>query len=353
MRAILRSLLLNSLLLAGSLLVALFIAEAALALVLSHPAILALENPLSQRALKFMRQYYMDIDRAIVQLEPECFRYDAELTYTLKQQSTCRVTNREHEVQYQSNSQGLRDSESALNRPRIVVVGDSHAMGWGVGAAQSFPKLLETELKVSVLNAAMSSYGTARELALLERLRLAEFPVLLIQYCDNDFLENKFLVDKGKLEITPEPQFRAFSESVVKRRRYRNFKHTKELVKMASAAWRSPKKAAENQTDNDEARYFIEVLLHHEKLLAGKTVFVIELNGNNLNNTYFISALSGLLHEPRYSGLKDSVVPLDVSKALTASDYYVLDDHMKPEGHAKVAALVAAELAQRGLLAKP
>jgi hypothetical protein len=36
-----------------------------------------------------------------------------------------------------------------------------------------------------------------------------------------------------------------------------------------------------------------------------------------------------------------------VSSALTPSDYYLLDDHMKASGHAKVARLVAAEVKRR------
>jgi hypothetical protein len=290
----------------------------------------------------------MESDRAIVQYEPDCFRYDPELTYTLKPESTCTVVNREHTVEYRANRQGMRDSESALDHPSIVVVGDSHAMGWGVAQSESFPKVLKRELHVSVLNAAISSYGTARELALIERLRLPEFPVLVIQYCDNDFTENMFLVDKGTLEITPEPQFRSFTEAEAKRRRYYPFKYTAELVKMERAwQWAAPQPASAAGTDGEEARYFLEVLLRHRKLIEGKTVLVIELNSYNRNDGAFLAALADLLNKPAYATLKPSVVPLDLSKALTSTDYYVLDDHMTRIGHAKVARLVAAELTRR------
>src|SRR5262249_45820788 len=186
----------NGLLVMGSLFFALLFIEGLIALIMSHPSILAVDDGLPGRFLNKLRQYSIKRDRAVVQFDPECFRYDAELTYTFIPNSSCTVVNREHKVEYRANRQGLRDTEQALDHPSIVVVGDSHAMGWGVGQSESFPKVLERDLQLRVLNAAISSYGTARELALLERLRLPNFPVLIIQYCDNDFDENRLLVDK-------------------------------------------------------------------------------------------------------------------------------------------------------------
>jgi hypothetical protein len=339
--------LVNGLLLVGSLLVTLLLFEGLGGLILSYPWLVAAKDGSANHALNVLRQYYITNDRSIVQYEPDCFRYDPELTYTLKPESTCTVVNREHTVEYRANRQGVRDSESALDHPSIVVVGDSQAMGWGVAQSESFPKVLEQELRVSVLNAAISSYGTARELALLERLRLPEFPVLIIQYCDNDFLENMFLVDKGALEIMPEPKFRSFTEDEAKQRRYYPFKYTVELIEMERASWATLQPASAVSTDGEEARYFLEVLLRHRKLIEGKTVLVIELNSYNRNDGAFLAALADLLNKPAYATLKDSVVPLDLSKALTSADYYVLDDHMTRIGHAKVARLIAAELTRR------
>lgn len=352
MRRLLRGSLANLLLTIGGLCAGLFAIEGLIALALSRPGFLSGDHWLAARALNIARQYYMTYDRAIVQLEPECYRYDDELTYTLRTDSTCRVFNREHTVEYRSNRQGLRGANGSLANPKIVVLGDSHAMGWGVAEAEAFPMGLEQRVGLPVLNAAMSSYGTARELALIERLRLPDFPILIIQYCDNDFPENRFLIDKGKLELTSEPQFRAFLQGEAARRRYRILKHSRELFQLARESWRRPVRRAEN-TDAQEARYFLEVLLRHDKLLAGKAVIVLEINGNNLNDSRFTSALSAHLAQPRYTSLKDAVIPLDLSNALANDDYYVLDDHMKPAGHAKVARLIAEELRQRSLVARP
>lgn len=122
---------------------------------------------------------------------------------------TCRVAGREYVVEYTANRAGLRDSDDALSRAEIVVLGDSHGMGWGVQGEQSFPKCLQGITGRRVLHASMSSsYGTAREMTLLERLALPA-GTLVIQYSDNDFVENKPYVDHGTLDTLPEWQYRA------------------------------------------------------------------------------------------------------------------------------------------------
>ena len=50
------------------------------------------------------------------------------------------------------------------------MLGDSYAMGWGVEQGESFPEILEAATGLRVLNAGVPSYGTPRELLMLERL---------------------------------------------------------------------------------------------------------------------------------------------------------------------------------------
>ncbi len=339
----------NGLLLAASSIISLATIEGVVAFVLWHPRIMAADDGSIGRALALTRSYYMRNDRRIVQLLPGCARYDPQVTYTLIPGARCTVVNREHSVEYAANRVGLRDDDGALANPAIVVIGDSHAMGWGVAASDSFPKVMQHDLGIPVLNAAMSSYGTARELALLERLRLPGFKVLVIQYCDNDFNENKYLVDHGALQIQAEPRYRAWVDGHVRNTRYYPFKHVRNLFSSALALpW--SKAPPRPDTNAAEAGYFLEVLLRYNKLIEGKTVVVIELNENNQNDDRFTQSLTALLDQPRYAGLKRWVAPVDVSKALTAADYYVLDDHMTPTGHAKVAQVVERELERRGAL---
>ena len=81
---------------------------------------------------------------------------------------------------------------------------------------------------------------------------------------------------------------------------------------------------------------------------------MLELNEHNRNDDRFVAAVGRLLDDPRYGALKSLVSTLDVSTALTPADYYLLDDHMRPSGHDKVAKLVEGELRRRGVeLAAP
>lgn len=160
-----------------------------------------------------------------------------------------------------------------------------------------------------------------------------------------------YYIEHGKLEITPENIFRAFAAQVVQRRRYYPLKHTLELLMIAGTPRRTP--STVTVTDAEEAGTFLDVLLHFATLLKGKTVFVIELNVQKSNNAFFIAALTRLLPQPRYAPLADIVIPVDVSHALTAKDWYVLDDHINTAGHATVARLLAAEFTKRGVLRQP
>ena len=93
---------------------------------------------------------------------------DQTLTYIGQPNGRCRFDNLEFRTTQRFNSLGVRDSEAALVRPRSIVIGDSHAMGWGVEAGERYSHLLSPQLQPS-LNLAIASYGTARELRLLER----------------------------------------------------------------------------------------------------------------------------------------------------------------------------------------
>ena len=76
----------------------------------------------------------------------------------------------------------------------IAVLGDSVAMGWGVNDNETFSYNLQKLTNKKVINLAVSSYGTVRE---IKRLKLNKFydqvDTVIIQYHLNDFHENKNL----------------------------------------------------------------------------------------------------------------------------------------------------------------
>src|SRR5436309_11914338 len=95
-------------------------------------------------------------ERHLIQFSPDCAQYDPRLGYRLRP-GRCRFANREFATTYMINSRGLRDDETSLHEPTVIVLGDSYAMGWGVEQDETYPQVIERNLGVKVLNAAISS----------------------------------------------------------------------------------------------------------------------------------------------------------------------------------------------------
>ena len=173
--------------LVGSLLIAWGLIELSLLLLLSHPSLL-LHLPMGMK--RNLRELYSDLDRPIIQFDPERAQFDSRLLYTLRP-GRFEYRAREFTTHYDVNRIGVRDDDQSLQQPQIVVLGDSYAMGWGVEQNETFPQLLEQMTGRWVLNAGVSSYGTVREMRMLERIDLSRTTDIIIQYCSNDADENE------------------------------------------------------------------------------------------------------------------------------------------------------------------
>ena len=88
------------------------------------------------------------------------------------------------------NSKGLRDREFAYSKPagvfRILALGDSFTMGWGVPVEDTFSKRIEKILdrtsKVEVLNGGVGNYNTLQELTAYE-LEYSKYDPDLVLLC--------------------------------------------------------------------------------------------------------------------------------------------------------------------------
>jgi hypothetical protein len=152
---------------------------------LRHIPVMAAIGPLRTSA----RELYL-LDRNYLQIDPAAIRWDAELGYTLRP-GEFRFSNTEFSTSYRVNSLGPRDDEASLHQPEVVVLGDSFAMGWGVEQNETFAQVLERLTGLRVLNAGVSSYGTVRELRMLARVDTSATSWVVIQFCNNDFFENR------------------------------------------------------------------------------------------------------------------------------------------------------------------
>ena len=106
---------------------------------------------------------------------------------------TYRHQTPEYTVDLRTNSQGMRaDQEFSIARlsdtKRIVVLGDSFSMGYGVNIEDSSLQLLQDQLEakldceVEILNFSVSGFGPSEELVVLEAAAMPYNPDLVIQY---------------------------------------------------------------------------------------------------------------------------------------------------------------------------
>lgn len=295
--------------------------------------------------LRALQKYYMQKDRMIIQYMSECGRYDDQLAYTLRS-GKCRIRNREFDIEYSINSMGMRDDEQSLDSPQIVVVGDSHAMGWGVNQDQTIEGLLENRLRKPVLNASISSYGTVRELKILERFNLDRLEYLIIQYCSNDIGENRrFSENDNTLPTMTKEQYHSLQESHEKSSAYYIGKHifnlTKNLVSLFESEV-SESGADPNQAATEEVELFLNVLVNAPIDLKNVSIIVFEVNSFAENDSLFIETLN--LNLGAAQEIAKSFRAIDLSSLLGKEAYFHLDDHISSVGHQIIADILVSEI---------
>lgn len=322
-------------LLALSVGVSLGIAEASLELLLSAPPRVLYALP--GGTLSHLRAYFLHHERHLVQSTPECAQYDPGLFYTLRP-GQCRFANREYDTELLVNRAGVRDDDASLVAPEVIVTGDSFTMGWGVAQPESFPERIEQALGRPVLNVGVPSYGTVRERRILDRVDTSRLRCLVVQYDDNDTPENEeFERNHDALVIHSERTYRQDVQRGGRRDRYWFPKATFEIVRGAFSAPDGP--VPDPGKPQHQARLFVKAMLKAGRAeLAGVHVIVVALNADRVVSPAFVDALEAEVSKPGYPPWLRDLRVVDLTGLLGRDDYYVLDDHLRASGHAKVAA---------------
>ncbi|MFN3751967.1 MAG: SGNH/GDSL hydrolase family protein [Thiobacillus sp.] len=259
---------------------------------------------------------------------PGCIQPDPDLIY-VPAIGTCAFDD----IEFQTTLSFTAEGRSTGPKPAgtgIAVIGDSHAMGWGVNDGETFAAQLQALSGRPVYNLGVASYGTARELLRLKKSGvLDKVDTVILQYCNNDRSENlqfdtaskQALHSKvfGKPQAPVQPNrlarladgyglalaapFRALSESL----RRRNFE---------------PHHAA-----------LMPVLHKHRDVLAGKRVIVFYANPYGQRYRNFPSGPDATMPNVEF-----------VDLGLTPADHRKLDNHMTPAGHRKAAERLHAYL---------
>ena len=296
------------------------------------------------------REYYMRYERHIVQYLPECAEYDADLAYRLKP-GRCRFHNREFDHEMVVNSAGMRDSEDALAAPRIVVTGDSFAMGWGVAQAETVAAVLGELRGEKTLNAAEPSYGTAREMLLLREVDLSAAHTLVIQYCENDFIENaRFVKARGSLATMSSGEYEATVAEHLAATRYWPGKHVRHVLPLLVWAGRGGDGPPDYVRDcKVEALVFSNLLRRFELRAQPLRVIVFEAFYTPEQHSCFGAELARLAGDramlPAWAAELHVADPVPL---LDAADYYPLDEHLNASGYRKIAQTIAMLIPSRG-----
>lgn len=217
------------------------------------------------------------------------------------------------------------------HRPRLVIVGDSHAMGWGVGDDETFASVLATEHGYQTVNFAVSSYGTPRELMRLRRdFPLAPDDIVIIQYCDNDFAESRQFAARSAIGPYRQEELQHLLD--YRPARVSALPIAGVLLRLTWKELTWPLVGSSDRVHDgpDPSTAFLRVLEAYPELRDHR-VIVVAINGPGIATHLSIESLAA------------AGIPL-ILPELTEADFFDIDDHMRPGGHRRVAAALDAAI---------
>jgi hypothetical protein len=279
--------------------------------------------------------YYDEHLRSTIQMEPTCAVYDSGLFYTLKP-GKCSFENLEFKIDVEANNAGVRDNAESLHNPKVIFLGDSFTMGWGIPQDSTYASLAGKALGVASLNAGVSSYGTVRELEILKRFNRDSLKTVVIQYHYSDLLENKEFADnKDSLIISTPEKYQKTSEMVRKRNEYFFGKHTSLVTKFLLKKMMG-KIEARPLTGKDDVTYFLHSLMSLGAPIEDKNIVVFEIASHGEKGNTFLAELKKEIANEKYPPFIRNIKIVDVQPLLTEQDYFILDDHINTKGTLKV-----------------
>jgi hypothetical protein len=270
------------------------------------------------------KHLYFNGMRNILQAQPECVEFDEDLIYKPRD-GTYRFDNVEFKTVLNFSPEG-RYTGAKPKGMGIAVLGDSYAVGWGVGDEETFSAELQRLSGRPVYNLGVSSYGTVRELIRMEKSGLMDkVDTIVIQYCDNDLRENltyksSLLPNIKKFMIlTQSPKLNFFGRLGLLNQGYW-FAFSAPYFGLKK--WLSPPKAKDFLPHYQP---LITALSRHEALMS-KRVIVFYSNGYGEKFLTFPVGKDRQLPHVEFADLD-----------FDRDDYYRIDDHLNSAGHKKAA----------------
>lgn len=309
------------------------------------------QGPFSENYLNWVRQQYASSFKNTTNFNSDLSRYDSLLTYRFRPNITGRFKNPEFDIEIKTNSLGVRDDEASLHNPSIVILGDSHGMGWGVEQEARFSEVIGNKLQTNVLNTSITSYGSFRETQLLTELDMDSCKLLIIQYCDNDLEENKANLLKAQ-----KPSIDAHGFDVAERQNkisntYFPFKGIFATLRwLIGEAFNRPSAPSNagpevvSAPKSEHAEAFFPYLARIRTRYKGAIV-VFDLGVYNFPIVREFQAYHAQHPVP-------DVHFVNVHPLLDRRYYFTIDDHINAAGHRKIGTALAGLIQQRGWLDK-
>lgn len=279
--------------------------------------------------------YYRNRDCSIIQYNADCARYDERLFYRLRS-GIFYYSNREFDNEFQVNSQGFRDDEASLEYPQIIVLGDSYAMGWGVDQSKTYSEIVERKTGLKTLNTGVSSYGTVRELASLKNVKTDSVRYIFLQYCPNDYAENRsYQENHDSLIVSSKEEYQKTCEDHGSQISYYPFKHVFYLIQ--AFVGENPKRQAqkepiEDQISVSEEDAFLNALIKSKDLPPDLPIYVFALDAEQIADD-FTDRLRKLLASKEKTSTERNIHCLSMAHLIGKRERYVLDAHINTKGH--------------------
>lgn len=259
---------------------------------------------------------------------PGCITPDPDLIY-VPSIGTCAFDDIEFRTTLSFTAEG-RETGPKPAGAGIAVIGDSHAMGWGVNDTETFAAQLQALSGRPVYNLGVASYGTARELIRLKKSGvLAKVDTVVLQYCNNDKSENLQFDSASGQDLHD----RVFAPPPPPAPPNRLAQLADGYGYALAAPFRSLSESLRRKNFAPHYEALMPVLERHRELLAGKRVIVFYANPYGQRYRNFPSGPDATMPNVEF-----------VDLGLTPADHRKLDNHMTPAGHRKAAERLHARL---------
>ena len=187
-------------------------------------------------------------------------------------------------------------------------------------------------------------------MTMLARIDTSHLKYLIIQYCANDFGENKtYYENKNVLPIRSEEEYNHVVDGHLHAPKYRFGRYVYELqkllfnglikksgIKHLRSFFFQQKK--DRPTLNEEARMYINALIESRVDLRDIHIIVFEVDQHARNDSAFINSLKAEIGANTYPPYIENMSLLDLSSELKKEKYFLeWDGHLNKAGHKYIA----------------